>query len=103
MAWNQGQIGPRGLIRFRTALLPIAQRTQRDMVARGEFLLRQFQSPADDFRLRRPLHPFEIVRGQWLCVTIRPRSTLNGLGSHGSRRFAESSLLAHTALPCVPK
>ena len=48
IARNERQIGPRRLIRFRPALLPIPQRPKRDVIAGGKFLLRQFQGAAND-------------------------------------------------------
>jgi hypothetical protein len=58
------------------------------MVAGGEFLLRQFQSAANDLRLRRPFHALEVGFSQRARVPVRARRALNGGGSHRSRRSA---------------
>ncbi len=98
-ARNHLEIGLRWLVRFRAALLPVPERAQRDMVADGEFLLRQGQGAANDFRLRRPLHPFKIAGGQRLRVAVCTSRRLNGCGRHRPKRFAGSSRLAHLVLP----
>src|SRR5271157_5336490 len=74
------------------------------MIAGRKFLLRQFQGPADDFRLWGSLHPLEVGCGERLGVAIRARGPPNGLGGHRPGRircFAGSSRLAHVA-PCLP-
>jgi hypothetical protein len=73
IASDEREIRPRRLIRFRTALLPVAQRPNRNMISLGEFLLRQVQRPANDLHSRRLLHALEIGPSQWLRVGIRPR------------------------------
>ena len=97
-ARNDLQIGLRWLVRFRAALLPVPESAQRDVVAGSEFLLRQGQGAANDFRLRRPLHPLKIAGGQRLRVAVGASSRFDGLGRHGPKRFAGSSRLAHIVL-----
>ncbi len=51
IAGDDCQIGARGLVRFRAALLPIPESSEGNVKAGSEFLLRQFEGTADDFRL----------------------------------------------------
>jgi hypothetical protein len=73
------------------------------VVANGEFLLRQFQSAANDLCLRSALHPFEIGWSQRLRIAVGTSRGLNGFVRHGPKRFAGNSLLAHFALPFALK
>lgn len=41
VARNHGKIGARGLIRLRASLLPVTQRTERDVIAQRKLFLRQ--------------------------------------------------------------
>ena len=43
---DDGEVGTRGLVGFRTALFPIAQRADGNMIAPGKFLLREAQGAA---------------------------------------------------------
>src|SRR3954449_12900075 len=43
---DDGEMGAGGLVGLAAALLPVAQYAERDAVARGEFLLRQTERPA---------------------------------------------------------
>ena len=98
IASDQRKVCSRRLVRFRAALLPIAQSAKRDMVPDGKFLLSQFQRPADDFRLRRPLHSVEVGAGQRLGVGVSPSSLLDCFRAHWSNRSGCNSRLAHFAL-----
>jgi len=100
IASDQRQIGPRGLVWFCAALLPIPQRAERDVITGGKFLLGQLQGTADDFRLWRPLHPLKVGFGQWLRVAIGAGRLLDGFRSHRPRRFAGNSRRAHVGSPC---
>src|SRR6266508_2106471 len=62
--YSRDDLGARGLIRFGAALLPIAQRADRDVETRCELLLAQAQGPANDLRARRALHPVHIFFGE---------------------------------------
>jgi hypothetical protein len=57
LASNDLQISLGWPIRLRAALLPVPESAEWDVVADGEFLLRQCQGAANDFCLRRSLHP----------------------------------------------
>src|SRR5450830_1600533 len=60
IAGNHGEIGAGGLIGNRSTLLPIAERTEGDVKASGEFLLREAERAADQLDLRRALHALEV-------------------------------------------
>ena len=62
IASDKSQIGSRRRIRFRAPLLPIAQGTERNVVALGEFFLREVQGPADDLHPRPRCHALEIAK-----------------------------------------
>src|SRR5712671_2820367 len=55
LAGNDLQVGLGWPVRLRAALLPVPESAEGDVVADGEFLLRQRQSAANDFCLRRSL------------------------------------------------
>ncbi len=99
LAGNDLQIGLSWLVRLRAALLPVPESAEGDVVADGEFLLRQCQGAANDFRLRRSLHPLKIAGSQRLRVAVGAGGRLDGRGRHGPKRFAGSSRLVHIALP----
>src|ERR1039458_2541898 len=101
IAGNDRQIGARWLVRLRAALLPIPQRAKGNAIAGGKFLLRQIQSPPDDFRLWCSPHPPEVRFGKRLCVAACTRGPLNRLFGHWPgwpNCSAGSSRLAHFAL-----
>src|SRR5580704_11774311 len=101
IAGNKCQVGPGRLVWLAPSLLPIPQRSRRDMVSKREFLLSQIQRPANDFCLWGALHPLEIGVGQWDCGAISQRGTLNLVRS--LRNSAGSIRFAHFASLCALK
>ena len=98
-ARNDLEISLRRPVRFRAALLPVPESAQRDVIADSEFLFRQGQGAANDFRLRRLLHPLKIAGGHQSSVAVGTSRRLDGCGRRGPRRFAGRSRLAHLGLP----
>src|ERR1700683_5286972 len=96
---DEREIRPRRLLRFRPALLPVAQRPKRNVVSLGKFLLGQVQGSADDFHPWRLLHAPKIGPRQRLRVGIGTRGLFDRLSGHRSKHFARNSRLAQFALP----
>src|ERR1700728_1420989 len=71
VAGDDGQVGARRLIRRYAALLPIAQRTNRNVIARREVFLADAKRAPNDFHLRRALHAAQIGRRQAPVVAGR--------------------------------
>ncbi len=63
IARNDGEVSPCRLVRFRSALFPVPQGAERDVVACREFLLRKTQGTANDLRFGRALHSLEVGLG----------------------------------------
>ena len=121
IARNDLEICPRRLVRLGSPLLPIAQRTERNMVACREFLLCQPERPPQRLHARHTPRLCQFFRRHRPCVRIghggsvdfllrhRPHRCLRQrpLGSvvkyfnSGSVRTnsRDSSCLAHVALP----
>src|SRR5579863_7561011 len=76
LARDHLEIGARGLVGLDAALLPIAQRAERNVIARGKIFLAQPKRAADDLRLRRALHALEIFGRKRLRVGIAERRTM---------------------------
>ena len=86
--YSRDDLGARGLIRFGAALLPVAQRADRDVEARRELLLAEAQSAANDLRPQGALHPVHIF--------FRERSRV------GPRQLGRAGLLAErSAQTCL--
>ena len=90
VAGDDRQVGAGGWVGFGAALFPVAQRTERDVIPRGELLLGEVERPADQLGLGRALHPREIGVGQGLRVGIVQRRSVAHFGAH---RVASSVLL----------
>src|SRR6476620_2102296 len=60
IASNNGKIRSRGLIGCRAALLPIAQRADRNVISSRKVFLADPERAPNDFHLRRPLHAAKI-------------------------------------------
>src|SRR5262249_27641888 len=115
IARNDGQVGARGLVWLDTALLPITQGANRDLIARREFFLAQPQGTPNDLRPRRALHPFHVLFGERAVVRITQRSgMLLRLGHRIEAapivfcgrffsRFLHGTCVARVALPRAPK
>ena len=67
---NNLEIGARKVVGLRSALLPIAQRADRYVMASRKFLLRQAERPAQYPRSRCPLHSGETLLGERLRIRI---------------------------------
>ena len=86
------QIGPRGLVGLGTALLPIAQRADRNAEDIGELFLGQPERPAYDLWVG-PLHPLELRVAQGLPsgslrAALRISELVNASNSVQSCAFA---------------
>ena len=83
VARDNAKIGLRGLVGFAPALLPIAQRANRNVIAQREFFLRHAQRAANDADLRAALHAFQIGVGTRLRVGVRKRGRHDLFFCHG--------------------
>jgi len=70
IAGNHGEIGAGGLIGNCSTLLPIAERTEGDVKASGEFLLREAERAADQLDLRRAFHALEVDGRKWNRIAV---------------------------------
>ena len=84
---NNCQIGLCRLIGCRTALLPITQRTEGNMIAGSKFLLRHAQSAANNFCLRGAFHTLYFSAAQRPCIRISKCSAFDGASRHRTKFF----------------
>jgi len=80
---DRAKISACSLIRLCRPLLPIAQRTKRDLKPGRKFFLRQTERPADDFKARRLLHAIHVRVRQRLSIRIGERSRMALRFTHG--------------------
>src|SRR5258708_24312124 len=82
IACNDLQIGLGLPIWLGAALFPVSESAEGNVVADGQFLLRQRQGAANDSRLWRSPHPLEIAGCRRLRAAVGPRARLNASARH---------------------